>query len=108
MAKGNALKFIEGAAAGVTLGVAAALFLNSKAGKKITNDLRDHMADFYKYIAPKVKKMQKMGQAEYKAFMKSSAEQYVKARKITGDTAQDLIKEAQKSWHHFSKHLGNK
>ena len=106
MAKGNALKFVEGAAAGLALGVAASMFLASKKGKALKNDITDVTADFYKYISPKVKKIEKMGEKEYKEFMKASAGQYAKTKKISEDMAKDLVKDAQQSWKHFSKHLG--
>jgi gas vesicle protein len=106
MAKGNAVKFLEGAVAGVALGVAASMFLASKKGKEIKEDISDVMADFYKSISSKVKKIKKMGEKEYKKFMKDAAEQYVKTKKISGDMAKHLVEEAQQSWEHFSEHLG--
>ena len=106
MAKGNTTKFLEGAVAGMALGVAASMFLATKKGKEVTKDIEGVMADFYKYISPKVKKMQKMGEKEYKEFMKNSAEQYAKSKKISEDMAKQLVKDAQQSWKHFSKHLG--
>lgn len=110
MAKNNTLKFLEGAVAGVALGVAASIFLASKKGKSIkinvTKSIEDVTADFYKYISPKIKKIEKMGEKEYKEFMKNAAEQYAKTKKISEDMAKDLIKDAQQSWKHFSKHLG--
>ena len=106
MAKNNALKFLEGAVAGIALGAAASMFLASKKGKALKKDIVQITADFYKSISPKVKKIEKMGEGEYKEFMKNAAEGYVKAKKISGDMAKQLIKEAQQSWKHFSKHLG--
>ena|SRR5580765_8441440 len=106
MKKNNAMKFLEGAAAGVALGVAASMFLASKQGKKLKNTIEGVTADFYKSIAPKVKKIKRMGEKEYKLFMKGAAEQYVKTRKISGSMAKQLIKDVQQSWKHFSRHLG--
>ena len=105
MAKGNTMKFLEGAVAGIALGVAASMFMASKKGKEIKDDITSVMADFYKYISPKVKKIEKMGEKEYKAFMKNAATQYVEAKKISGDMAKEVIKDAQQSWKHFSEHL---
>lgn len=105
MAKSNKLSFLKGAAAGMALGVAASIFLTSKKGKELRKELKDSMVDFYAYIAPKVKKMKKMGEKEYKEFMKNAVLQYSKAKKISEDVTKDLIKEAQKSWHYFSKHV---
>ena len=106
MAKGNTLKFVEGAVAGLALGVAASMLLATKKGKELKGDIAAVTADFYKYISPKVKKIEKMGEKEYKEFMKGAAEQYIKTKKTSTDIAKQLIKEAQQSWKHFSKHLG--
>lgn len=110
MAKGNATKFLEGAVAGLALGVAASMLLATKKGKEVQKDvvegIEDVTADFYKYVSSKVKKIEKMGEKEYKEFMKNAAERYSKTKKISEDTAKDLVKDAQQSWKHFSKHLG--
>ena len=110
MAKGNTTKFLEGAVAGIALGVAASMLLATKKGKEVekqvTASMEDIMADFYKYVSPKVKKIEKMGEKEYKEFMKASAGQYAKTKKISEDMAKQLVKDAQQSWKHFSKHLG--
>ena len=111
MAKVNSsLKFLEGTVVGIALGVAANMFLATKKGKEVQKDaiksIEDIMADFYKYISPKVKKIEKMGENEYKEFMKNAAGQYAKAKKLSEDMAKQLVKEAQQSWRHFSKHLG--
>jgi gas vesicle protein len=107
MAKNNnGFKFLEGAVAGIALGVAASLFLSSKTGKKITKEAGDYLADFYKHIAPKVKKMEKMGKQEYNEFMKNAVGQYSKIKKMPEEATKELIKNAQQSWEHFSHHLG--
>ena len=64
MAKGNTLKLIEGTVAGIALGVAATIFLSTKKGKEIKvnviKSIEDITADFYKYISPRIKKIEKM------------------------------------------------
>jgi len=106
MAKGNAVKFLEGAVAGVALGVVASMFLSSKKGKEFKKNIAGATADFYKYISPKLKKLGKMGEKEYKEFMKNAAEQYAKTKDISADMAKDLAKNVQQSWKYFSRHLG--
>jgi gas vesicle protein len=106
MAKNNTFKILEGAVAGIALGVAAGMFLSSKKGKALRKDIATVTADFYKYISPKLKKIGKIGEADYKIFMKNAAEQYTKTKKISGAIAKDLVKDAQQSWKHFSSHLG--
>jgi len=111
MAKGNTLKFLEGTMAGVAFGVAASMLLASGEGKSIKihviKSIKDTTADFYKYVSPKIKKIEKMGEKEYKDFMKVSAKQYASKKKISEDLTEQLITEAQQSWKHFSKHLGS-
>lgn len=106
MAKGNTTKFLQGAVIGVSLGIAASIYLGLKKGKIAKDDIVDIMADFYEDIAPKVKKIEKMGAKEYKQFMEKAAVQYAKTRKISDKMTKQLIKEAQQSWKHFSAHMG--
>ncbi|MCX6739699.1 MAG: hypothetical protein NTZ49_00540 [Candidatus Parcubacteria bacterium] len=105
MAKGNATKFLQGTVIGIALGVAASIYLGLKKGKIVEDDIIDVMADFYKDISPKVKKIEKMGGKEYKLFMKNAVVQYAKTKKISAKMAKHLLKEAQESWKHFSRHL---
>ncbi len=106
MAKNNgAIKMLEGAIAGLALGVAASMFMSSKKGKELKNNIADISADFYKYISPKLKKAQKMGEKQYKEFMKNSVDQYAKAKKLTTAMTDELVKEAQQTWKHIAKHI---
>jgi len=107
MAKNNSLKILAGTVAGIALGAAASMFLSSKKGKALKNDLESIAADFYKSVSPKIKKIEKMGEKEYKLFMKEAAEKYAKTKKISEGMTKQLVKEVQQSWKHFSKHLGN-
>jgi gas vesicle protein len=108
MAKNNntVVKVLEGAVAGIALGVAATMFLSSKKGEELKDDIAGMTADFYKSVSPKLKKVKKMGEKEYKEFMKAAAERYAKTKKMSEEMAMDLIKNTQQSWKHFSKHLG--
>lgn len=99
-------KVLTGVAAGIALGIAANIFLKSKTGKKVKAGVKDITADFYQYISPRIKKIGAMGQKEYSEFMKKAAHEYGKAKKISEAAIKDLVKEAQGSWKHFSKHLG--
>jgi gas vesicle protein len=104
MAKGNATKFLQGTVIGLALGVAASIYLGLKKGKIVKEDIIDIMADFYKDISPKLKKINKMGEKEYKLFMAKAVVQYAKTKKISAKMAKELVKEAQQSWKHLSRH----
>lgn len=105
MENGTSAKLLAGAVAGVALGVGASMFLASKKGKEIKGDITAIMVDFYKSISREIKNVEKMGEKEYKDFMKNAAEKYVQAKKISGKTAKQVIKDAQQSWKHFAKNL---
>jgi len=106
MEKNNSsVKFLEGAVVGLVLGVAANMFLSSKTGKKMKEDIKESMADFYKYIAPKIEKIKKMSEGEYKEFMKTAVIQYGKAKKLSQEKIKQIMQEAQKSWDNFSEKL---
>lgn len=96
-------KLIAGAVAGVALGVAAGLFLQSKRGKKLRKDAENYVADFYKYISPRLKKIGKMGREEYGEFMDMAVEQYAKAKKISSPLVKELKSTVKKSWNYFAK-----
>ncbi len=98
-------KVLEGALAGAVIGVAAGLFLNSKKGKELQKDAKHRMADFYKSVAPKIKKMKKMTEAEFKAFMDEAVLKYAKTKKMTEKETKELLKEVKKSWKQLAKHF---
>ncbi len=98
-------KFLEGAVIGAILGVAAGIFLTSKKGKELTENVKDMAADFYKKIAPKLKSLGRIGEKEYKEFMKEAAENYAKAKDLSSEKAQQLVEETQKTWKQFQDNL---
>jgi gas vesicle protein len=103
--KNGGMNFLEGAVAGIALGIAASMFLSSKTGKKLKGEMGHIVADFYKYAAPRMKKMKKMGKKEYEIFMKNAVMQYGKAKKMSEAGMKELLREVQKSWSHIQKHI---
>ncbi len=55
-------------------------------------------SELYKTAAPRLKKMKKLGETEYKAFMKRAAQTYGKAKKLSAQEITALTKEVQGSW----------
>ena len=103
--KKDKVRLLEGALAGAALGVAAGLLFAPESGKKLRKDIQDRSVDFYKSLAPKLKKVKKMSEDEYKALVKKAAATYSKVKKLSAAEEKELVKDAQKAWHQLKKHL---
>lgn len=104
-AKKNSYAWLEGGLIGAALGVGAGLLLSSKFGKELGEKAKDLSADFYRYMSPQIKKVKKMGEAEYKKFVEEAAKRYSKSKKLTEAEAKGLIKDAHGAWKHLKKNL---
>lgn len=98
-------KFLSGALIGAALGVAVGLFATSKKGKEVTKEIKDKSIEFYKFIAPQLKKVKEMGEKEYKDFIKSTLASYSKNKNLNKTDLANIAKEVQASWKHLKKHL---
>ncbi|MFH1713771.1 MAG: YtxH domain-containing protein [Patescibacteria group bacterium] len=98
------ISILSGAAIGIALGVVAGLFLQSKKGKEIKKDAKQKVAEFYKYISPKLKKMKQLGEKEYFEFIETAAKNFSKAKKLTAEELKILIVDAKSTWKHLKKH----
>lgn len=98
-------KFLSGALIGAALGVAAGIFAASKTGKEIKNEMKDKMAEFYKTLAPKLKKAKEMGEKEYKEFVNKALVSYNKKGKFGPEDLENVKKEVHASWKHLKKHF---
>jgi gas vesicle protein len=102
---GGSSKFLSGALIGAALGVATGLFATSKKGKEIGKEVKDKSVEFYKYIAPQIKKAKEMGEKEYKAFINKALISYNKNKNFGKKDLENIAKEAHASWKHLKKHL---
>ncbi len=98
-------KFISGALIGAALGVAVGIFSNSEKGKELKKEMKDKMSDFYKTIAPKLKKMKEVGEKEYKTFINKALADYNKDGKFDKEDLKKLANHAHASWKHLKKNL---
>ncbi len=89
---------LEGAAIGAALGAGIVALAKSKAGQKALKQVKHEGEEFLKYLTPKVKKMKKMGETEYKKLVNSAMEAYNKDKKISQVEAKKFVKKAQDSW----------
>ena len=105
MKKKDAVKLLEGAAVGAALGAVTALLLAPESGKALRKDLKSKAADFYKELAPQLKKARKMGEKEYKAAVRKAMAGYKKVKKLSEKEARELTQEAHASWKELRKHL---
>lgn len=97
--------FLKGALVGALLGVAAGLFLAPKTGKKLREDTKRMAADFYRYAAPRAKKIAKFGGKQYKIFLENSLKAYASAKKLSDAELASLTKEVHKSWRHIKRYF---
>ena len=96
---------LEGAAIGAALGAGVVAFAKSGAGKKLGKQAKKGGEDFLKYLAPQVKKVKKMGEAEYKNLVNKAMQRYRKDERLSSTEAQRLVKEAQASWKRLTRQL---
>ena len=105
MSKTNKYLWLEGAIAGAVIGVGAALLAKSDLGKKLGKEAKHSLSDFLKYLAPQIKKVKKMGEAEYKILVNEAMKQYSKNKKLSKDKIVRLTKEAHATWDHLKKNF---
>ncbi|MEK9175454.1 MAG: hypothetical protein AAB795_02560 [Patescibacteria group bacterium] len=98
-------RLIEGVLVGAVLGVGAALLAKSDTGKTLGKEAKNSVSDFLKYLAPKLKKINKIGEAEYKMLVREAMKQYSKNKKLSKDEITRLTKEAHETWSHLKKHF---
>ncbi len=98
-------KLLGGALVGAVLGIAAGLLLTTESGKKIQKDIKKLSGEFYRYMAPQLKKMKQLGEAEYHAFVDEKVKRYAKIKKLSLEEEKVLAREAKRSWSHIKKHL---
>lgn len=96
---------LAGGLIGAALGVGAGLLAESNFGKKMGKEAKHLSADFYKFMVPQVKKVKKMGEAEYKKFVAEAMKRYGKDKKLSEAEGKRLLREAQGSWKHLKNNL---
>jgi len=98
-------RLLEGALIGAALGVAAGLLLAPESGKKLRHDIKKRSAEFYAHLSPRLKRLKRISEQEYKAFVKNAAKSYGQAKKLSQKETKIIAAHAQKSWKHLKKHL---
>ena len=96
---------LGGALIGAALGVAAGMLLAPASGKKFRSDMGKRSAAFYAHLAPRLKKAKRMGEREYRVFVKEAARNYSKARRLSAHEERAIVAHAHKSWRHLKRHL---
>lgn len=103
MKKNNTIKVIKGGLIGAALGIAAGIILAPESGKKFRSDIKKKSAEFHAYLAPRFKKMKKVGEKEYDSLINRAVESYSKTKHLSEQEGKDLIAQAKKSWEHIKK-----
>ena len=102
--KRNKMKLVEGAVIGAALGIAAGLVLAPESGKKFRSDIKKKSVEFHAYLAPRFKKMKKVGEEQYNSFVKDAMKTYAKAKRLSEKEESEVVAHTKKSWKHIKKH----
>lgn len=92
-------KFIKGVITGVAVSAAAAWWWNSEHGKATREKVHDSVDDFYDYMAPKLKRIQKMSRRKIQRIMRRALRDYADLK----DLSQEKIDELKNSIHGFGQ-----
>lgn len=93
------IRFLEGAAIGAVIGSIGALLFAQKSGKELRDDITEHTSDFFKAIAPKLRRMKEVTQDEFDEFIEEAADKFAEMKKLSKHQVAQLIAHAKESWH---------
>ena len=96
---------LGGALIGSALGMVAGMLLVAKPGQKLRAGIKSSAADFYKYLAPKIKRLKTVGEKEYDEFIDTAVKAYGKAKKLSARDMQELKHNAKVFWKTFKKNI---
>jgi len=96
---------LGGALAGIALTVAAGIFSQTKAGKKIVKNVRDKSVDFYKLLEPQLQKAQAMGEEHVHKLIETSIEKYGSTKKLSQAEIKKLSAGAYKTLESLKKNV---
>ena len=83
----------------------AGMLLAPESGKKLRKDIKQTSAHFYHSIVPQIKKLKRVGDAEYKSLVEKALHAYSKAKDLAPADIQELKKTAESHWKEIKKHL---
>lgn len=90
---------------GAAVGVAAAVFLQSKKGKELTKDLQKKIAALQKKISRELEDVQEMTKEGYEELVDRIVEYYVKTKDIAKKEIPEVKKSLMGSWKTVEKQL---
>jgi len=96
---------VAGASIGAVLGIAAGILLAPETGKKMRTDIKKLSGDFYRHIAPQLKKLRVVGEAQYHAVVAEGVRRYAKARRLSRSEEKLLATEGKRAWFHMKRNL---
>ena len=98
--------FVVGAALGTIVATATALFFTqTKSGKKVIKDARQHALHLGKAVTKKVQKVKKLSQQKYEEIVDEVVDEYTAKKKMARTEAQKMQKELKKKWAEVKKEL---
>jgi len=104
--KNSLQSFVAGAVVGIGVGIGAAIFLNSKYGRHIKENIEETMGEFYEQIQDKAQELKEMGQEQYEQFMKKAVKKFSQTKRLSQEAADFILEEAERSWDYFANEWG--
>lgn len=101
----NNSKMISGAIIGAVVGITAGILAGSTVGKELGKDIKKKSIEFYKYLAPQLRKIKHLSEKQYKDFVKKALERYSEEKKLSVEEGKRLLKEAVISWENIKNNL---
>lgn len=97
-----------GLVAGIAIGVASALFMQSKKGKALTKDLGKKTAALQKKVVSELKKAGDVTKESYQDLVDKVVDYYVKSKDITKREVPEVKKTLLGAWKNIERELRNK
>ncbi len=85
-------------AAGVVLGLATGLFLRSKKGQVLTNDVEKHAALLQKQVVARVRGVEELSEELYDDVVDEVLELYARGKEVVREEVPILRRELRKRW----------
>lgn len=100
--KKDFIKFLMGVAVGTGMTIAAKNYMETEKGKKVAEDTKNMLNDFYKYASSKIKMIKDMSTSKYSQAIRGAAEEYGKMKQLSNEMVEELVRKTLVMWNDFN------